>query len=422
MLTNEQLDSESKNVYEMVKDICIRIGPGSPFTDQEKKRALTIKKYMEPVVDSIEIEEFQATKAYLGWFKPGTFLCLCSVLFFFLSTIDVANELFAILSFVLGLFVFLILILEFFLSIEFIDFLFKKHTSQNVIGKLHPKSTISNATDTKRIIIFSGHHDTSPEFNLLKYFKMGYYLGLAILFLTVFGTMVGALIRVIILFSNSSGSWNITSFMWFSIIFLPMSFLLAQFFLGTTKNGGTVPGAIDNLTSSSIAVALARILKENTEFHPDDTEIRVISFGAEEANMKGAWAYAKRHLNELKSMDALVINCESICSPEIEILTSDNNGFTKNSMELVQEVEKAAKNAGVPSKVEPFPFGGGGTDAYGFSRYKIKATSLFSLKVPEQMIEFYHQSTDNFDKVNLEAIKNVFKICLQFLSDFDPQK
>jgi hypothetical protein len=87
----------------------------------------------------------------------------------------------------------------------------------------------------------------------------------------------------------------------------------------------------------------------------------------------------------------------------------------KNDPGFVGTIADAAKVAGVPFLVKPFYFGGGGTDALPFSARGIKATSLFSMKVPEQMVEFYHQTHDNYDKIPLEALSNALKVAVAFL-------
>ncbi len=411
-------------VSDLVKKICVEIGPGVPFTPNEARRANALKKAMGEATKDVTLEAFQSTNAYLGWFRPGCVLCLVAVIFYFLGVWGASWTLaltFTTLSLAVGTFVFLILILEFFLSVEFIDPLFPKRSSQNVVGRILPPTLTSAQPSIKRLVLFSGHHDTSPEFLLLKYLKSGYFIGLVLVFSTVLAVTVAPAIRLGLLVSSGAlapGDWTATSFAWFCGTILPVGFCCGWWFLEHPRDGGRVPGAIDNLTSSCMAVALAHILAKYPQFIPPETEIRVLSFGAEEANMRGASAYARAHLAELRAKDAVLINMESIASPHISILTSDNNGFTKNDPGLVHAVDHAAASAGVPHDVKPFQWGGGGTDAFGFRRYKLKATSLFALKIPEQMVAFYHQATDNYDKVNGEAIQHVLAICLQFLREF----
>ena len=136
------------------------------------------------------------------------------------------------------------------------------------------------------------------------------------------------------------------------------SVIFAMFFNMGRKNGGTVPGAADNLSASALAVAMCRFLVKNPSYIPADTEIRFVSFGSEEAGLRGSRRYVERHLDELKRLDARLLNFEMVAHPEIAILTSDVNGTVKNSPEMVKSVVAAAERAGVPYKVKSASFGG----------------------------------------------------------------
>jgi hypothetical protein len=96
---------------------------------------------------------------------------------------------------------------------------------------------------------------------------------------------------------------------------------------------------------------MSRFLVNNPSYIPADTEIRFISFGSEEAGLRGSRRYVQRHLDELKRLDARLLNFETVAHPEITILTSDLNGTVENSPEMVTSVVAAAERAGVPYKV-----------------------------------------------------------------------
>ena len=180
------------------------------------------------------------------------------------------------------------------------------------------------------------------------------------------------------------------------------------------KNGGTVPGAADNLSASAIAVALCRFLVEHPSFIPDDTEIRFISFGGEEAGLRGSRRYVERHLDELKRLDAHLLNFETVAHPEIGIMTTDLGGV-KNSPQMVASVENAAQRAGVPYRVKPYPQGGGGSDASPFSRAGLKALTLMPFKIPQQLVAFYHQKWDTPDVLTIEPLLNVMRLSVEWV-------
>jgi aminopeptidase YwaD len=190
--------------------------------------------------------------------------------------------------------------------------------------------------------------------------------------------------------------------------------VFAMFFNMGRRNGGTVPGAADNLAASALAVAMCRFLVKNPSYIPDDTEIRFVSFGSEEAGLRGSRRYVERHLNELKRLDARLLNFEVVAHPEIAILTSDVNGTVKHSPEMVKSVAAAAERAGVPYKVKPGLVGTGGSDAGPFSQAGLKALTLNPMKMPQQMLAFYHQKWDTPEVLTIEPLLNVLKLTFEW--------
>ena len=175
-----------------------------------------------------------------------------------------------------------------------------------------------------------------------------------------------------------------------------------------------MPGAVDNLSGSALAVAMCRFLVNNPSGIPDDTEIRFISFGSEEAGVRGSRRYVERHLDDLKHLDARLLNFEMVAHPEIVILASDVNGTVKNSPEMVKSVVAAAERAGVPYKVQSVFFGGPGCDGAPFSQAGLKATTLLPFKMPQQMVAFYHQKWDRPEILTIDPLFIVLKLGLEW--------
>ena len=175
-----------------------------------------------------------------------------------------------------------------------------------------------------------------------------------------------------------------------------------------------MPGAADNLSASALAVAMCRFLVKNPTYIPTDTEIRFVSFGSEEAGLRGSRRYVERHLDELKRLETRLLNFEMVAHPEIAILTSDVNGTVKNSPEMVKSVVAAAERAGVPYKVKPASIGVG-TDAASFNQAGLKATTLIPFKMPQQMVAFYHQKWDGPENLTIEPLTNVLKLTFELV-------
>jgi aminopeptidase YwaD len=401
--------------FEFIRRICLGIGPGAPCTLQEHARADAVATEMNQVADKVRIEQFRcAPNAFIKWFKFACVLAVVATGFFYLGLLPISPLLFTAIGYGIEVFIFLILVFEFILSQEFIDFLYIKKQSGNVVGVIKPKGGQS----TKRLLIFGGHHDTALQFNYLRYLKFGYYIAEGILIIGVIVLNMGILLRLVSIIFALNWDWVNTIVMWLSWTILPVSVFIGFSFTEQGKNGGSVPGALDNLSAVAITLCIGRVLKRHPELQPPNTEIRLISFGCEEAGVRGSRAYVRAHEEELKKLDTTFINFETIYDPEIVIFKGDRNGTILNSREVVSQLADAAQSAQVPYKVNDFPFAGGGTDATSFREKGIKAACLFGMKIPSQMMQFYHQVWDNFDQVNKAALKNALRIAVEYLRRF----
>ena len=414
---------DSKYMYEIIQRIIEECGPRMPCSTQEAQSAEIIKGELEHVCDKAVIEPFSCNpRAFLGYIKVNIILVVMSFLTFFLIPLNLINYwsyIMTSLSFCLNVIAFLIIWNEFFNYREFIDPLFKSRKSQNVIGK------ISSEEELKKIVIFSGHHDSALQFNLLTHLKIGYpiiiFLGLGIMFLWLIVSTVILLLTLMGLFFYE------IFFLFVLILFLigTPAFIGLFFFVSFGEKANKVPGAVDNLSAVAIVLAIGKYLKNHKEIIPKNTEIRLISFGCEEAGLRGAYRYVKEHYDELIKYDAECVNMDGIHSiNNISIIDFEPTTRTKHSDDVVQKIINAAKNSeiklqssmlGGSSKLEKL-FGQitGGTDATAFSKAKIKAANISAMDL-KQMLGFYHQPTDTVDKIEKGSLESVLKICISYI-------
>ncbi len=411
---------DSQYAFELVKTICTVVGPGSPGSSQERERADMIRKELESLLGAGNVldEDFAvAPGAFLSPLPLSALFTLIAVLlnisigrFAGISPWATAVPALALSA----PSVFLVLF-EFFLYFEIVDPFFPKKLSVNVIGMLRKPG----AVNVKRLLILSGHHDSAPENTWLRFLGYGFFIASATWLIGLIVMLAMSIIQVTGLITGNPGIVQAGTLGWVLLAYpIAPSILLAtstMFPSRGNKNGGTVPGAVDNLSASALAVAMCRFLVQNPDYIPADTEIRFISFGSEEAGLRGSRRYVERHLDELKRLDARLLNVEMVAYPEISILTTDVNGTVKNSPEMVNSVIAAAERAGVPYQVEPYPLGGGGSDAGPFSQAGLKATTLLPFKHPQQMVAFYHQRGDSPDKLTIEPLSNVLKLTLEWV-------
>ena len=409
-------DSDANYAYDLVKKICSEVGPGLPGSPQEQARADLLKKELESHLgtDNVTVEEFT--------FAPGAFLSsypICGIFMLFAALLNISMGhimgispwLTSIAALVFSIMVPLPFIFEFVLSYELLDPLFRKKKSINVIGTLcKPGTRIVN-----RLLIISGHHDSAPENIWLRFLGYGFFILLATFFIGYVIILVMSIIQLWGLITDNANMVRAGTIGWILMTWPIMpAFIFALFFTRKGKNGGNVPGAADNLSASALSVALCRFLVKNSTYIPEDTEIRFISFGGEESGYRGSRRYVKRHLDDLKRLDARMLNIETVANPEFVILTSDINGTVKNSPEMVKSVVTAAERAGVPFKVKPATLGTA-NDSGPFSQAGLKAMTLLAFKVPQQMVAFYHQKWDSPEVLTTEPLLNVLKLSFEWI-------
>jgi hypothetical protein len=416
-------EKDSNYMYEIIQTIIDECGPRMPCSPQEAQAAEMIKKELENVCDEVVIEPFSCNpRAFLGYIKVDIVLVLLSFVSFFLIPLNIFNYwsyLMSFLSFILNLIAILIIWNEFFNYREFIDPLFKSKNSQNVIGKINSKE------DTKKVLIFSGHHDSALEFNLLTHLKIGYpiliFLGLIVIVIWFFTSVIFTLLMIVNLFFFES-------VVFFALILFFISipaFIGLFFFVSFGNKANNVPGAVDNLSAVAIVLAIGKYLEKNKDLIPSNTEIRLISFGCEEAGLRGAFRYVDKHIEELKRLDAECVNMDAIQSKEyVSIIDFEPSTRTKHSEVVVEKILKAAESSQIDIKASALGgssgfekiFGQvtGGTDATAFSKAGIKAANISAMNL-NKMLRFYHQPTDTLDKIEKGSLERVLQICIAYI-------
>lgn len=409
-------DADAQYALDIVREICREVGPGLPGSPQERERAAIIERELESHLGTgnVAVEEFTVA--------PGAFLGsqhLSALFVLMAAALNISTEHFpgispwvtAMAALVFSILPVWLFIFQFILSSEVIDPFFKKKQSVNVIGTLRKAGT----QNVKRLLILSGHHDSAWENNWLRWLGYGFFLASATFLIGLITMLAMSIIQLTGVIMGITGIVRIGTLGWGMLAYpIVPSIIFAMFFHRGGKNGGIVPGAVDNLSASAVAVAMCRFLVKSPAYIPDDTEIRFVSFGSEEAGLRGSRRYVERHLEELKRLDARLLNVEMVAHPEISILTSDKNGTVKNSAEMVKSVVAAAKRAGVPCQVKSASLGEA-TDAGSFSQAGLKATTLLPFKVPQQLVAFYHQKWDGPEILTIEPLFNVLKLSLEWV-------
>ncbi|TFG19204.1 MAG: M28 family peptidase [Promethearchaeota archaeon] len=389
---------QSNSMHEFLVKICEETGPREAGSAAEHKAADIVKAEFEKHCDKVTKEEFKlAPRGFLSFTTLSPIFVLLGLPFFWIYPIVAA------ITSILGMFIFY---MQFLRYAEFVDPLYPKKTSVNVIGEINPKE------EWKQTLMFSAHLDSAYQFNFNLYMPktFNYFLiGLPIvLVIEIFAAIIFFITSWI--FSVPKPVFNIIGVV-LAIIIVPMGSMLFWF-----KTKWCVMGANDNLSGIAITQGIAETLGKNQELIPKNTKILLVAFGSEEAGLRGAKRWVKRHKDELNEKPFYYLNFDGVAKAnDIHIINAEVTlGVTYNP-EIVGMVVTAAKNAGIDLTNRPLPFGATDGSAIvqgGFT----DGASMEAMNIDEPMEKtWYHTINDNASVVESEALEKARKISMEFI-------
>jgi hypothetical protein len=374
-------------ILDFVREICDRFGPRPPGTAAEAKAARFIAERLEEFCDEVSVEEHhcspQAARGSTTLFLMGYLLCLLAYLF--------AP---AVAAVMLG-FLFLILYLTRVKGYEVVDRLFPRERLQNVIGKVKP------AEKSERIVIFSGHHDSSHYMPLFEKRRRK-------LLVPLFGSIMGShFVLGLTIGTRLLGDYLVwmTPVSWFLFGLSCVGGIVFLFFRTIIYSDVPVMGANDNLASVAVAVQAARHFAEN---RPRRTEVWAISFGSEECGLRGSKRFAKKHRAELST--AYLIDMEMIGAAELTVIEREKTVRRRHSPEVISLIEEAARRCGVA--MGRFVLRFGATDATSFSRLGLKAATIIAVD-EEGFPPNWHVLEDTPEGIEETCLRKTLKVCIE---------
>ncbi len=373
-----------------IQDIISQFG-GRYFGSLEEKKA---QEYTAEVFakycDKTRIEPFES--ALESHFQSLKIFCVLYAISLILYTISIpAAAIVATIN--------TILFMGHFVTYRhWLDFLFKQRTSWNTIGDIEPLET---ATST---IIVAGHMDSVKEF------KWWYKLKHTGAVLSVIAGLLFPLVSIFLTVAAFTGSTFATDII-FGLFVLATPVLIVYYDMHSEK---VVDGALDNLTGVAVALEMAKYFSVNKL---KNTRLRVISFGAEEAGLRGSWAYAKAHKQELLTEHALLVNLDTIKEKaHLTVVESELNTLVFYDKENVGLIENSFKATGTDYK--KLPISVGATDASAFHILGLPAIAVIGMQ-SEKLDPTYHTRLDNLtnlDPTGLDAMRDVL---IHFIKTWD---
>jgi hypothetical protein len=502
-------DENSDYMYNIIKKVLEEVGPRAPCSENERKASEMMAEELKNKCESVDIEEFQTyPRALHGWVKIAVALVIIGFMIYLLRPFN--SFIISTISLLIILFVLYMVFKHLFLYDEFIMKywpLFKKETSQNVVGTMKPKGEV------KKRVIFSGHIDSTPRFDIMHYFRDGYMYSVTtilifLVLLTIF-YLIQFILSIFELFPlNISLIINVITIglnviviilPWLFVMFFivlgkkgkvfmgvfkhmePMAYVLIlgifvyqviieislfsyllitptilktttilflyaipvlflEYFMFTNKKHA-VPGALDNLSAVAPVMCIAKVLKDwkdnNSELYPNNTEVKIVITGCEENGCRGAEQFALKHADEYNAIDTTVVNMDTMSESRIQGIFN-KEGLQDFPPEINDILIECCNDLDYKYSIGPMSVVAGGTDARGFMKYGLRASSLIGLN-NEWYHHWYHTDRDNLDLVNKErrpledggtswknfnvrgAMEMALKICLKYLEKKDKE-
>ncbi|HHT83704.1 MAG: M20/M25/M40 family metallo-hydrolase [Christensenellales bacterium] len=373
-----------------IKHICNNLPPRESGSMGER---MAQEYLMKDIVDNgwadkTTIEEFEVSpKAFMGFSKIIPVLLVIGIIFFALKVLWAP-----LAMVVISLIIF---IAQFGLYKKFLDPLYPKTTSSNLIAVKQA------AKVPQKRIIFSGHIDAAYEWTLFNKFGKGVFLG----------GLAYAILGIFVLTAMSITAMVKGYSLWQLIVMLCcLPGFAALFFFSNYKK--VVQGANDNLTGSLAAVSILKYLKE-ADISYDDIEVTALITGSEEAGLRGAKAFAQKHLEECKQIPTMFIGFETL--RDIEHITNyekDLSGLVRHSDQAIELIDKAAiKVYGKPLKHGSIFLGA--SDAAAITQAGITAGTLAAMDPAPAY--YYHTRKDSADNLNPECFGEGLKLALNIL-------
>ena len=409
-----EIKQNAENILNLVKEVIDETGPRLPGSEEEKRGAA---KFAEQITRETGLETTtepfkMAPVASIGFIPVLGYLGYLSLILFYLTPIA---------SFILALGLLIYAILQIFTYTGVLDFLFKKHPSQNVYATLEP-----NSGKVDRTILLSGHLDSSwcwqlsainPNTMMVK---------------TIIGVISVATIALVSLIAICNGAlsfmfWaqpggildvdekKIANFGYLIMYIIPIfavpgCYWLSQYLTWDKKKAS--PGAMDNLTGCELGLAVVKYYKNHPEELPENTRLICAGLGCEEAGLKGSEAFTKAHKADFDA-HYYNINLDSFRDYEhFNAIKGDTWLFSKFDKDLVNITFEALQEIGVPNPgIIENPVGG--CDSTPFVRAGVKTVTIAAQD--PRPTNYYHTYNDTVEGLNLPTLEKGFELIVKMV-------
>jgi len=374
-------------------------------TEPCHKAGQRIKEEFEKFCDpgSVKAEEFTTHPLSFLKYIPGLVLLYlaCVALLYFIPTLAWVS--FAGMG--LGLLVFYGQFVRYW---HLLDPLFPKAKGYNICGSIEPSGEV------RQQVIVSAHHDAAYVFQILARMPKLYTPLMA----------GGVLLMVVAMLVSLAGGillcFGTTLPQWIPLVLIILGIFELPFLFFTT--GQVVPGAGDNMIAVAISAGIGKIFGDAKKAGANPlqhTRLIILSFDAEECGLRGASAWVKLHLAELKKTRTYSLNLDTIYKVKnLNFFEADLNSTVKLSKKMAQECVDIAGTMGYTAHVSRMSPGGGATDAAVFGQAGIETTNLCAMSFMVSDYDqgwVYHTPNDTTKHIEPEAVEASLKIIREYI-------
>lgn len=379
-------------VFNFIKSIIDKHGPRLPGSEEEKAASYDIEKYMQEATGQKVIREnFKVSPVASIGAIP-----IIGIIGFFMLGFYYVNPL---ISLILTSLVLIYAIIQIFLYKGWFDGLWKRHDSQNLY------SVIDGGEKIDYTIMFSGHMDSSWNWNHSMKNPQFVPIKIGLFILSILGIIVLSAIRIGTGYFH--GLFNIDLEKGHILLtFLPILFIPGLYFGATFLSWDksiASPGAMDNLTGVGISLFMGKYFRENPDKLPKNCRIIVSALGAEEAGLKGSMAFIKKHKdNKDLLINPVVINIDSVSDYDyFGVISGDVWQMTNFDPELIKMSLEIFKGLGL--KTQSFKNPVGGCDSTPFIKAGIPTVTICAQN--PVATTYYHTKNDHYDRLDKRAIE-----------------
>lgn len=392
-----------------IKKVCKEIGPRPSGEENEQKAQDYVENLMGGIADEVKRENFDVhPKAFMSWVLiDGIGMLIASVLLILahLNVIPEVSVVFRAAAIIISAVAIILLLGEFLFYKEFIDFLFPKRTSSNVIA------VRKAAGETKRRIIFAGHIDSAYEW---RFTHMGGGKLLVTMIALGIGSLVLTLVMAIVsLFADEGVPAIVMTVL--QAVTIPI-FIAVLFFVNWKL---CVTGANDNLTGVFASMAVIKYLKDN-DIRFENTEVIAVSTGCEECGLRGAKAFAKAHAKEFaeENVETVFMAVDTLHDYDyLGIYNKDMTGLVALDSQASKMAQKATQICGLDIPYATVSFGS--SDAAAAQQGGIKSVALAAMDPTPA--RYYHTREDTANILDMKTVETGLKIMLETAFLFDEQ-